>query len=103
MLDIVLIAGLISLLLYWWQSTRCKEIAIAHCQQVCDRADVQLLDSTVSQQKFWLRRNGNGHIEICRLYSFEYYAINESRQHGYLAMLGRQIVDTELEINRNSS
>ncbi len=101
MLDSILIAGLISLLLYWWHSTRCKEIAIAHCQRVCDQAQVQLLDSTVSQQKLWLRRNAsNGHIELCRLYTFEYYASNESREYGYLAMLGRQIVDTALATDR---
>lgn len=97
MLDVLLILLLLALVLYWWDTTRCHELVVQHCQRECERTDVQLLDSTVSRQRHWLRRNERGQVEICRLYSFEFCGDHASRHSGYVVLLGRRIAETSME------
>ncbi|MGB5277949.1 MAG: DUF3301 domain-containing protein [Gammaproteobacteria bacterium] len=96
MQEILLIALLLAIVAYWWDTTRTNEIAMHNCGRICQSAGVQLLDATVSRQRVWLRRHPQGGIQICRLYSFEYSSDNKSRQFGYIVLLGRQVVESKI-------
>lgn len=97
MFDFFLIVSLSAALLYWWDTMRCNEIAVRHCQRTCDSASVQLLDSTISRQRIWLRRNENGRVQLCRLYTFEFSGDSESRHYGYIVLLGRRVGETRMD------
>jgi len=104
--DLLLIALILSVIWYWWDTQQTNEIANAVCKQKCINAGLQLLDATVTRQKTWLRKNVNaGGVQICRLYSFEYNdeSVNEfsqsafgDRNHGYIVLIGKQVIETHL-------
>lgn len=105
MQDILFIILILSLIWYWWDTQQCNEIALAVCKKKCINANFQLLDATVTRQRTWLRRGHSGWVQICRLYSFEFigdttedYNQTEfgSRQHGYIVLIGKQVVETNL-------
>ena len=97
MQEIVLIGCLIALVAYWWDTTITNELAIKYCKQLCLSTDVQLLDATVMRQRVWLRRNPGGMLQLCRLYSFEFSGDSESRQYGYIVLLGHEIAEKHME------
>ncbi len=108
--DLLFIILILAIIWYWWDTQQCNEIALSVCKQKCINADLQLLDATVIRQRVWLRRGSAGSVQICRLYSFEYYngqrsaaggsALTRSefgeRQQGYIVLIGKQVVETKL-------
>jgi len=105
MIDILLIIFILAAIWYWWDTQQSNEIALLVCKQKCSSAGLQLLDATVTRQRSWLRRGPNGHLQICRLYSFDYY--NESsqysaeaafgeRENAYIVLIGKQVVETNI-------
>ncbi len=97
----MILAGLLGGLAYWWDTTRCNELALEHCRQLCQREQVQLLDSTVVRQRIWLRRTPAGGLQLCRLYSFEFTGDSESREFGYVVMLGREVAESHMQPGRS--
>jgi Protein of unknown function (DUF3301) len=98
--DLLLIILILAAIWYWWDTQRCNEIALHVCKQKCVNAGLQLLDATVIRQRSWLRRGPDGGVQICRLYSFE-YSDNLSagvgqRQQGYVVLLAKQVVETNM-------
>jgi hypothetical protein len=101
MMDELLVIFLIlSAAWYWWDTQQCNEIALAMCQHKCTNAGLQLLDATVTRQRTWLRRNPNGYLQICRLYSFDCSGNTASdfgqREQGYIVLIGKQVVETNI-------
>ncbi len=96
MQELILTGLLLAVVAYWWDTTRTNEIAIRNCRRICQSAGVQLLDASVSRQRVWLRRHPHGGIQICRLYSFEYSQDSQSREFGYLVLLGHQVVESRI-------
>ena len=108
--DLLFIILILAVIWYWWDTQQCNEIALAVCKQKCINAGLQLLDATVIRQRVWLRRGSAGSVQICRLYSFEYYNGQSSgagasalarsefgeRQQGYIVLIGKQVVETKL-------
>jgi len=98
--DLLLIILILAVIWYWWDTQQCNEIALFVCKKKCELAGLQLLDATVTRQRSWLRRGPNGYVQICRLYSFEYSDDQTSdygkRQHGYIVLIGKQVVETNL-------
>lgn len=97
MIDLILILILCALAWYWWDTSSCNELAFNSCQLHCAASDVQLLDSSVSRQRVWLRRSDAGSLQICRLYNFEYSDDRDSRHFGFIVLLGHQVAETRLE------
>jgi len=107
--DLLFIILILIVAWYWWDTQKCNEVALAVCKQKCVNAGLQLLDATVIRQRMWLRRGSTG-IQICRLYSFDYYSGEMSgsevsafadkqfgeRQQGYIVLIGKQVVETKL-------
>jgi hypothetical protein len=100
MVDLLLIILILAGIWYWWDTQQCNEIALFVCKKKCDAAALQLLDATVTRQRSWLRRGPGGAVQICRLYSFEYsgdqtFGYGQRRQ-GYIVLIGKQVVETNL-------
>ena len=85
---------------YWWDTQRSNEVALSVCRKKCEIQGLQLLDATVARRRTWLRRAATGSIQICRLYSFEYSSGLPSdygmREHGYIVLIGKQVVETNM-------
>ena len=105
MADILLIALILIIIWYWWDTQQSNEIALTMCKRKCSQAGLQLLDATVSRQRSWIRRGPRGNLQICRLYSFDYY--NEAsetfseagfggRNNAYIVLIGNQVVETSM-------
>ncbi len=107
--DLLFIILILIAIWYWWDTSQCNEIALAACQKECAKAELQLLDATVTRQRTWLRRGDNSNLQICRLYSFEYDDLSSKQQaadivpaefgvrkSGYIVLLGKQVVETNM-------
>lgn len=85
---------------YWWDTQRCNELALSSCLRKCKAAGLQLLDATVTRQRTWLRRDSNGRLQICRLYSFEYSCDTPldfgQREYAYIVLTGKQVVELNI-------
>ena len=97
MIDFILIVVLCAMAWYWWDTAYCNELALENCRRFCIASQVQLLDNSVARRRVWLRRNPYGRIQLCRLYGFEYSDNHDSRQHGYIVLLGRKVAEARLE------
>ena len=95
-MDIIYIIVLLALLAFWWDNTQCNEAALHFCRQLCQRSEVQLLDSTIVRQRMWLRRTDSW-VQLCRLYTFEFSGDSESRNYGYIVMLGRNVAESHMQ------
>jgi len=92
--NIVLIALVVSVVLYWWDNQKSAEMALYYIRNECNKSGVQLLDASVARQRTWLRKHPGGGLQICRLFSFEYSDDNEGRKYGHIVLIGHQIVET---------
>jgi len=95
-----LVVSLGAITWYWWDTMSCKEIARVAGSNACSKAQVQFLDDTVELKKFWLRRNSNGHLEICRLYFFEFSSDGAHRYQARITMLGKKVYEVEMDAYR---
>lgn len=93
---IVLILLLVSLF-YWFNSIRAKEIATQHAKKSCKKALIEFLDDTVLIKKIRLRRNTHGQMSIYREYEFEFSSTGEFRYKGQVRLLGKYLIDVEME------
>lgn len=93
---IVLILLLVSLF-YWFNSIRAKEIATQHAKKSCKKVLIEFLDDTVLIKKIRLRRNTHGQMSIYREYEFEFSSTGEFRYKGQVRLLGKYLIDVEME------
>ena len=96
MQEIIFTGLLLAVVAYWWDTARANEVAINSCRRICQDAGVQLLDASISRQRVWLRRHPHVGLQICRLYSFEYSRDSQTRQFGYLVLLGHTVVESRI-------
>ncbi len=103
--DLLFIVLILAVIWYWWDTQQSNEIALAVCKQKCNKEGLQLLDATVIRQRSWLRRSPKGFLQICRLYSFDYYnEISQGdgdtaygrRENAYIVLIGKQVVETNM-------
>jgi hypothetical protein len=81
--------GLLALL--WSESRAASELAHRHGREACASAGVQWLDQSVALTKIALRRASDGRLRVLRHYRFDYSWRGDDRQHGSLALLGREL------------
>lgn len=91
---IVLIAALA---LFWVDSLRSRERALAAGRAACGRYGVQLLDETVAFARLRLARDEAGRLRLRRTYTFEFSDTGNNRRHGAIVMLGGELQDMQLE------
>jgi hypothetical protein len=76
---------------------RVLEIAKSTGKHVCEKAQVQFLDDTVSNTSTTLARNRYGRRVLRRTYRFEFSETGNTRLEGQLVMLGDQVESIFLE------
>jgi Protein of unknown function (DUF3301) len=93
---VLIIAGI----LFWIDSLRARERALAAGRSACQRYGVQLLDETVQFVALRLARDDEGRLRLRRSYTFEFSDTGDNRRHGAIVMLGGELQDMQLEPHR---
>jgi len=83
--------------LFWLDSLRARERAVAAGRAACGRYDLQFLDDTVSFTRLRLARDEEGQVKLRRTYAFEFSDTGNNRRHGAIVMLGARLEALELE------
>lgn len=83
--------------LFWTDSLRARERALAAGRRACERYGVQLLDETVAFASLRLARDEDGRVRLKRTYRFEFSDTGDNRRHGAIVMLGPELADLQLE------
>src|SRR5579862_6049506 len=83
--------------LFWADSLRARERALAAGRAACERYGVQLLDETVAASALRLARDRDGRLRIRRVFAFEFSDTGNNRRHGSVVILGAQVQDLQLE------
>ncbi len=91
------LAGLVAGALFWADSLRVRERALAAGRRACERYGVQLLDETVVFASLRLARDDEGRVRLRRTYRFEFSDTGDNRRHGAIVMLGPELADLQLE------
>jgi hypothetical protein len=84
-------------LLFWVDSLRARERALAAGRAACARYGVQLLDETVAASALRLARDAEGRLRIRRVFAFEFSDTGNNRRHGSVVILGAEVQDLHLE------
>ena len=84
-------------IVFWIDSLRAREKALAAGRNACERYGVQFLDETVVFAKLRVVRNDEGRVRLRRTYSFEFSDTGNNRRHGAIVMLGGELQDMQLE------
>ncbi len=79
------------LALVWSETRAAAELASRYGREACASAGVQWLDQSVALTKIALRRAPDGRLRVLRHYRFDYSWQGDDRQHGGLALLGREL------------
>ena len=82
---------------FWFNSLSALEVARNAGRQVCNRANVQFLDDTVSSVGLALVRNKYGRRVLRRTYRFEFSETGNTRLEGRLTLLGDKIESVTME------
>lgn len=77
--------------LYFFSSTRVRELALQHVGRASARDDFQLLDQSVHIQRVSLSRDLDGRWRIWRQYRFDYSYDGVQRRQGHVIMLGKSL------------
>lgn len=83
--------------LFWVDSLRARERAVAAGRAACERYGVQFLDETVAFVRLRLARNAAGRLRLRRNYSFEFSDTGNNRRPGSIAVLGAELDDLQME------
>ena len=94
--DILSLLGMGSVVWFWMDSLKCRELAIDAARAACQMRSLQFLDETVATERTRLGRNGNGQAAVRRVYRFEFSDNGDNRRPGSVVMLGRQVEMVQL-------
>jgi hypothetical protein len=97
MWEVAAIAALGVMGVFWLDSLRARERAVAAGRSACARYRLQFLDDTVVFARLRLARDEHGQMRIARTYTFEFSDTGNNRRHGAIQMLGGKLQDVELE------
>jgi len=85
--------------LYVWQNAlRAREVARGLCQDLCVRANVQLLDQTVALRGLRLKKVPSRGFLLRRDYGFEFSVDGKDRHRGSLSIVDDQVLAHNLPI-----
>src|SRR5262245_64096468 len=91
------ILAIVLALLFWVDSLRARERALAAGRAACERYGVQLLDETVAASAVRLARGGEGRVRIRRVFALELVDTGNNRRHGSVVLLGGAVGGMQLE------
>ena len=90
---VLIVAGI----LFWIDTLKARERALAAGRSACERNSLQLLDATVQFAKLRVARNDEGRLRLRRTYTFEFSDTGNNRRHGAIVMLGGDLQDMQFE------
>lgn len=90
--EIVGLIGLACIAWLWLDSIKVRELGIRAVESACSAEGLQLLDGTVSIASLRPVRDGDGRVQLRRVYSFEYSDTGDNRRNGSVVMLGREVL-----------
>ena len=82
---------------FWRDSLGARELACAASSRACQQSHVQLLDDTVTLERLWLRRSGDGRLKLERLYLFEFTDTGLIRRVGSVLLIGWRVEVLQME------
>lgn len=93
---------LASVIWFWFDSIKTKELAVYAAGQACREMQVQFLDQTVSLAKLKPVRNPQGRLSLKRIYHFDFSIPGEpsiaiQRYHGQAIMHGQNVQHIHLD------
>lgn len=91
------LALIVVLALFWVDSLRVRERALAAGRAACARYGLQFLDETVVFARLRLARDEAGRVRLRRTYTFEFSDTGNNRRHGAIVLLGTAVQDLQLE------
>jgi hypothetical protein len=91
------ILAIVGGMLFWLDSLRARERALAAGRSACERYSLQFLDDTVAFTRLRLARDDEGQVKFKRTYTFEFSDTGNNRRHGAIVMLGGQLEDVHME------
>jgi len=97
MWDVAALLALAIGALFWVDSLRARERAVAAGRAACRRCGVQLLDDTVAFAQLRFARDDDGRLKLRRTYAFEFSDTGNNRRRGAIVMLGGVLADLQLE------
>jgi len=97
MWDVVALVAVAVGVLFWIDTLRARERAVAAGRAACTRYGVQLLDDTVAFAKLRLARDDDGRLRLRRTYAFEFSDTGNNRRRGAIVMLGGVLAELQLE------
>lgn len=98
--DLLYIIAFVSVIWYWMDAMRCKEIAHYAGKTACVEAGVLFLDDSVTINKVRLKRNELGQMVFYRQYYFEFTGNGDQRSHGEVKMLRHRVIETTMDAYR---
>lgn len=84
------------LVFLWFEALKARELVIRHCKKLCQSANVQLLDETVSLSAIYLERDDKGWPRLIRKYHFEVSEEGNDRSSGFVTLWRTFILSTQL-------
>lgn len=97
MSSILVIAFLIGLAWFWFDSARAKEAATRAATLACKDIQAQLLDQTVALKNLRVVRDTKGKVQFQRSYNFELSMDREVRSVGRIILLAQKISSVQLD------
>jgi len=97
-IEITALLGIVAAAAYWLDAMRAKELAREAGRRACDEAGAQFLDDTVVLRRVRPVRLTTGSLALLRNYDFEFSVNGAVRQHGEVAIHGRQQVRLALDL-----
>ncbi|QBM19022.1 hypothetical protein MARI_31650 [Marinobacter sp. JH2] len=82
---------------YWWQAKAITDFVLDAARRYCKTMDVMLLDDAVFLRGLWFKRDDTGSVRVWRRFLFDFTTTGEERYTGRIIMLGRKIIQMELE------
>ena len=96
--EALLMAGIVALAWFWYDSRRAAELAIKLCQRACRDMNLQLLDETVAVAGLGLSRDQDGRLKILRRFRFQFSVNGVDRHAGRATMLGTHMESVQLDM-----
>ncbi|MGI9274788.1 MAG: DUF3301 domain-containing protein [Endozoicomonas sp.] len=82
---------------YWADTTKARELAIAHGRRACRDLQHQFLDGTVVRYRTRTARSSSGQVCLARDFSFEFTTDGINRYPGHIRMLGQRLQMLDLQ------
>ncbi|RRQ20139.1 DUF3301 domain-containing protein [Guyparkeria sp. SCN-R1] len=82
----------------WVQHDRFRRRALSLARQATEKADVQLLDQSVSLRRVGLGRDDRGWPLITRRFGFEFSRSGFDRYRGHVVFRGQHLAEVELDL-----